>query len=356
MHRGLNSISFARGAQMRNRFALAPLTNQQSNADGTVSQDDMRWLTKRAEGGFGMVMTCGTFVNEQGRGFAGQLGISDDRHIEGLSRLAANLRDHGAFSILQFQHAGRRSPSDLIGGPPVAPFADVENGVRALSTDEVEETIETYVAAARRAEAAGFDGIEIHSAHGYLACDFLSTENTREDGWGGSFEDRRRFLDTIISGVRAATGKNFHLGVRLSPERHGIDTGEALLLAQSLMESGAIDFLDMSLWDSFAEPADTKYSGQALVKLFGDLPKGDCRLGVAGNIASAADVASCIDGGADFVLLGRGGILHHDWPLQLERDEKFANRALPVSREYLQSEGLGEAFINYLQVFPGMIE
>jgi 2,4-dienoyl-CoA reductase-like NADH-dependent reductase (Old Yellow Enzyme family) len=341
---------------MRNRIGLSPLTNRQSNADGTASQDDLRWLTMRAEGGFGMVMTCGTFVNEEGRGFAGQLGASHDRHIEGLSKLAGAVRERGALAILQMQHAGRRSPSDLTGGPPVVPVAGEDNAVRVLSTDEVERTIDDYVAAAGRAESAGFNGVEIHSAHGYLACEFLGLENKREDGWGGSFAERRRFLDMIIEGVRAATSPGFQLGVRLSPERHNLDTGEALILAETLMQSGNIDFLDMSLWDSFASPMDPRYSDRSLIDLFGAIPKGECRLGVAGKVGSAADVEHCIESGADFVLLGRGGILHHNWPQKLEQDGQIASRSLPVSSDYLRSEGLGEAFIDYLQAFPGMIE
>lgn len=356
MHTGLNSVSLARGAQMRNRIGLSPLTNRQSNADGTASQDDLHWLAIRAEGGFGMVMTCGTFVNEEGRGFAGQLGASHDRHIEGLSKLAGAIGAGGALAILQLQHAGRRSPSNLIGGLPVAPVPGGESGVRVLSSGEVERTIDAYVAAARRAESAGFDGVEIHSAHGYLACEFLSLENNREDGWGGSFDDRRRFLDTIIEGVRAATAQNFQVGVRLSPERHNLDTSEALVLAETLMQSGDIDFLDMSLWDSFSSPADPRYSDTPLIDLFGALPKGECRLGVAGKIESSADVRNCLERGADFVLLGRGGILHHDWPRKLELDGQFTTRSLPVSCNYLRSEGLGQAFIDYLQGFPGMIE
>src|SRR6516225_9479435 len=106
----LDPISFARGPAWKNRFMLAPLTNCQSHPDGTLSDDEFHWLTKRAEGGFGLVMTCAAHVQAAGQGFPGQLGIFSDKHIEGLSRLAQTLRKNGSLSAIQLHHAGTRAP------------------------------------------------------------------------------------------------------------------------------------------------------------------------------------------------------------------------------------------------------
>ena len=114
-------VAFIHGPAMQNRFMLSPLTNQQSNPDGTLSDDEERWLTMRAKGGFGMTVTCASHVEARGQGFPGQLGCFGDEHVPGLTRLAAGIRAQGSVAIVQLHHAGRRAPADLIGTSPVAP-------------------------------------------------------------------------------------------------------------------------------------------------------------------------------------------------------------------------------------------
>lgn len=207
---------------MKNRFMLAPLTNLQSHPDGTLSEDEFRWLTKRAEGGFGVTMTCAAHVQRIGQGFPGQLGVFSDAHLPGLTRLAAAIKAAGSISMVQLHHAGMRSPKELIGEAPVCPSDNEETGARALSEAEVEQLIEDFVAAAVRSERAGFDGVEIHGAHGYILCQFLSSEiNRRTDRFGGSAENRERVIREIIKGVRARCRPNFILGLRLSPNGSG---------------------------------------------------------------------------------------------------------------------------------------
>ena len=172
----LESLSFPRGPAMKNRFMLAPLTNSQSHADGTLSDEEFRWLTMRAAGGFGLTMTCAAHVQAIGQGFPGQLGVFDDRHVPGLSRLAAAIKQQDSVAILQLHHAGMRSPAELIGESPVCPSDDEETGSRQLSHGEVEALVEGFIVGAQRAEAAGFDGVEIHGAHGYIVCQFLRDE------------------------------------------------------------------------------------------------------------------------------------------------------------------------------------
>jgi 2,4-dienoyl-CoA reductase-like NADH-dependent reductase (Old Yellow Enzyme family) len=106
-------LTFKRGPAMNNRFMLAPLTNLQSHEDGTCSEDEYHWLTKRAEGGFGLTMTCAAHVQPEGKGFPGQLGIFSDDHLPGLTRLAAGIKAHDSVAIVQLYHGGMRSPSEV---------------------------------------------------------------------------------------------------------------------------------------------------------------------------------------------------------------------------------------------------
>ena len=344
-----------RGPASPNRFMLAPLTNQQSHPDGSLSEQEFRWLTMRAEGGFGLTMTCAAHVMASGQGFAGQLGVWSDLHIAGLTRLAAGLSRGGA-SAVQLHHAGMRSPAELIGGAPACPWDDADTGARALSTAAVEDIIEAFVCAGVRAERAGFDGVELHSAHGYLLGQFLDAEhNHRGDRFGGSFANRRRVLDTIIDRLRECTGSHFQIGVRLSPERFGIDTAEALELAGSLMTSGRIDYLDMSLWDCWKEPLDPRFAGKPLIEWFAQLERGGTPLGVAGKIMSGGDVQRAFTAGVDFVLIGRGAILHHDFVRRVAADADFEPIARPVAPAHLEAEGLSDGFIGYMKNWKGFV-
>jgi 2,4-dienoyl-CoA reductase-like NADH-dependent reductase (Old Yellow Enzyme family) len=350
-------LTFTRGPAMANRMMLAPLTNLQSHPDGTLSDDEIKWLTLRASGGMGLVMTAAAHVQRQGQGFPGQLGIWSDDHLPRLTELASAIRAGGALSSVQLHHAGIRSPKDLIGEAPQGPFADAATGCRALTTTEVEKLRSDFIAAAVRAERAGFDGVEIHGAHGYVLAQFLDAENNqRTDGYGGSFEDRKRIILEVIDGIRAATRPDFQLGLRLSPERFGIRMAEALELAQEVMTGGQLDYLDMSLWDCFKAPEEAEFAGQPLINHFTALERGTTRLGVAGKIMGAAKVQACLDAGADFALVGRGAILHHDFAARVLADPAFASIPTPVTRAHLAAEGLGEAFLNYMATWKGFVE
>lgn len=345
-----DAIALRHGKAMPNRFMLAPLTNLQSRPDGTLGDDEFNWLVKRAEGGFGLTMTCAAHVHPGGQGFPGQLGIWSDDHLPGLTRLAAGIKASRGLSSVQLHHAGRRGAADLTGGRLVCPWDDTKTGARALTTAEVEQSIEDFILAALRAERAGFDGVELHGAHGYLLGQFLDSEhNHRTDGYGGSLKDRQRVIFAVIDGIRERCGANFQLGLRLSPERYGIPLTEARATAQRAMSEGKIDYLDMSLWDVFKKPAESAYQGKPLIAHFTDLPRGECRLGVAGKIISAAVARACVEAGADIVIVGRGAILHHNFPQLVLADSAFKSAELPVSRDYLRQQGVGNNFIGYIE-------
>ncbi|MBM9458459.1 NADH:flavin oxidoreductase [Nocardioides sp. zg-536] len=341
-------VPLPHGPALANRFALAPLTNTQSNPDGTLSDDEHDWLVARGRGGFGLTMTCAAYVSPGGQAWAGQLGISDDRHLPGLTRLADSLRATGTRSSVQLHHAGRRADPAVTGRPNVAPWAEAERDTAALSTAEVTGVVEDFVAAAVRAERAGFDGVEVHGAHGYLLGQFLDARhNHRDDGYGGSLDGRYRVLDEVLRGIREATGPNFQLGLRLTPEGNGITLPEGREIARRALASELLDYLDMSLWDVFMRPRGEGHEG-LLIDHFVDLPRQGAALGVAGSVQSAADARWCLERGADLVTVGTGAILHHDFAARALADPDFVVRARPVPRDVLRAEFVGPAFVDYL--------
>jgi 2,4-dienoyl-CoA reductase-like NADH-dependent reductase (Old Yellow Enzyme family) len=352
-----NPMSFSHGPDMKNRLMLAPLTNTQSHKDGRLSDDEFNWIKMRAEGGFGLTMTCAAHVQANGQGFPGQLGVFSDDHIEGLARMAKVIGDNESISIVQLHHAGNRSPQELIGEMPVCPSDDEKTGARALTKAEIKDLIEDFVLAAKRAETAGFDGVEVHGAHGYILAQFLSPDiNQRTDEYGGSLENRGHILFDVINGIRDRCRDDFIVGVRLSPERFGLRLSDILVVSQQLMQESKIDFLDMSLWDVFKEPEEEEFKGRSLLSYFAELERGNVRLGVAGKISSGPAASACLEQGVDFVLIGRAAILHHDFPHQIENDPEFEAVKLPVSADYLRDQGLGEDFLVYMSSWKGFVE
>jgi 2,4-dienoyl-CoA reductase-like NADH-dependent reductase (Old Yellow Enzyme family) len=348
-------LSLAHGPAMKNRFMLAPLTNQQSHPDGRLSDEEFHWLTMRAKGGFALTMTCAAHVQRQGQGFAGQLGVWSDDHLEGLTRLAAEIKAQNSIAAVQLHHAGNRSPVELV-GEPVCPSDDPERHARGLTTAEVERLVDDFVEAAVRSQKAGFDGVELHGAHGYILAQFFSPEvNRRDDRYGGSLENRTRILFEIIDGVRRRCRPDFQLGVRLSPERFGLKLAEIIQLAREVMGDGRVDYLDMSLWDVHKEPVEEEFQGRSLLSYFTELPRANCRLGVAGQVRTPAVASEMLDKGCDYVLIGRAAILHHDFP-RLARDPDWTPIPTPVSAQHLLNEGVSPAFVDYLRTTFRMVE
>ncbi len=351
----LAPLTLPRGPVWRNRLALAPLTNLQSHADGTLSDAERHWLTMRARGGFGLVMTCAAHVQEQGLGFPGQLGIFSDDHLPGLTRLADELRAEGAVSAVQLHHAGYRSPKEHV-PQPVGPSDDPATGSRGLTEDEVADLAEDFVRAALRAEQAGFDGVELHGAHGYVLAQFLSAEeNHRTDGYGGDLAGRSRLIREVLEEVRRRCRPDFQVGLRLSPERFGMQLGEVRELCQELLSGGALDYLDLSLWDAGKHPVEEASAERSLLRWFTDLERHGTRLGVAGKVMSAPRVQELLEEGCDFVFLGRAAIVHHDFPLRAARDAEFASAELPVTAEHLAAEGLSPVFVDYMRGWKGFV-
>ncbi|MEH6536496.1 MAG: NADH:flavin oxidoreductase [Psychroserpens sp.] len=352
----LSQLQFSCGTKMKNRFMLAPMTNTQSHEDGTLSDDEYKWLVMRAKGGFGLTMTCASHVQAIGKGFPGQLGIFSDQHIEGHKRLVDGIKAYDSLAVIQLHHAGMRSPKEVIQQKSVCPSESEKHNARALSLTEVHQLRDDFITAAVRSQKAGYDGVEVHGAHGYILTQFLSSQiNQRQDGYGGSLAKRARLLFEIVDGIRAACGPKFLLGVRLSPERFGMQLHEVKIISQQLIDAHNIDFIDLSLWDVFKLPEEAVHQNKTLLEHFAELDFKKTKWTVAGKINTGEDVAKILNAHVDFVSIGRSAILHHDFPKQVIDKPNFTPTELPVSETYLQNEGLGPDFLTYMKRWPNFV-
>jgi 2,4-dienoyl-CoA reductase-like NADH-dependent reductase (Old Yellow Enzyme family) len=361
MHPALAPYTFARGGiTVRNRTVLAAMTNKQSHDDGTVSSDEIAWLEGRSIGGFGIITTAATHVLEHGQGWEGEFGTWSDHHTEGLTAMAEAITRHGAIGLAQLFHGGMRATEALTGVQPMSASANELGGdlgtSRAMSEQDIREVIGGFGAAARRCEQAGFQGVELHGAHGYLIAQFLGAgTNRRNDGWGGSQQKRTQLLAEIVSEVRRQTGPDFLVGVRLSPELKAcgmnlVDSLETLRLC-STME---LDFVHVSCWDIQAtgvhEGREVHYTTVFRENLPDHLP-----LFTTGGVWNAEEAELGVEQGGDFIGVGRAGIGHPDWPQYLQEDGSEPLRP-PFSVNHLASAGLSPTFIDYMRRWDGFVE
>jgi len=357
----LEPMTFRNGRTAPNRVWVAPMTNKASHADGTLSDDELAFLVARAAGGFGVVESCASHVTEDGQAWPGELAMFDDRHAPGWRRLAEAFRPHGSLLLGQAFHGGMRTlreagrplPWSCSASPEGTP---PEEAVREGTPEDFERVIDAFAAAARRLEAAGVDGVELHGAHGYLLCQFLSTTfNRRTDAWGGSLEDRARMIRRTMQATRAAVGDAFIVGVRLSPESSpslpGIDLDETVQVARWLCEDGA-DFIHVSLWN--AERMTAKRPQEHAARIFRDAIPADVPVITAGNLWTESDALAQLDHGADAVALGRAAIANPDWPRRVAGDGTEPRRP-PLSAAELRARGLGPAFVEYMRKWPGFV-
>jgi 2,4-dienoyl-CoA reductase-like NADH-dependent reductase (Old Yellow Enzyme family) len=232
--------------ELKNRLIHSATWEGMATEDGSVTEDLVSRYVNLARGEVGFIIPGHMFVHPGGRAARKQIGISDNRHLEGLTRLVSRVHDKGAVIAAQLAHGGRQCPKALIGRKPLAPSGFGRdpaslNKPRAAAERDIHEIIDAFVAAAKRAQQAGFDALQLHCAHGYLLNEFLSPFfNRRKDKWGGSPRNNFRIVENIIRGIQAEIGRDMPLLVKLNTNdftpRPGIDPHLAARYAEWLVE------------------------------------------------------------------------------------------------------------------------
>lgn len=284
--------------------------------EGNVSDLHIEHYTKIAEGGPGLMIIEATCIDKEGKLCDDQLGIWDDRHIEGLKKLAAACKKNGAVALIQIHHAGLKTPKTVV---DVAVSASDSQGTdratRALTIGEIKEVQSKYADAAERAYKAGFDGIELHGAHGYLISQFLSPiTNRRNDEYGGEIENRMRFALEVVEQIKNRVPKDFIIGCRMGGNEPTIENG--IVIAKAL-ENVGVDLLHVSAGITSDQvptvPEDFEFNwivyGGTQVKKNVNVP-----VIVVNDIRTPERAEYLIENGlADFTAIGKGQLSDPCW-------------------------------------------
>ncbi|MGB8001645.1 MAG: NADH-dependent flavin oxidoreductase [Anaerobacillus sp.] len=320
----LEPFTLPSGIELKNRVLLAPMTNFLSNDDGTVSDQEIAYYKKRS-GGVGAVITACAYVLPHGKGFAGEIGVDRDEQIPSLKKLADAIHAEGAKAILQIFHGGRMCPPELVPNEEILSASavpaerDGSKTPRPMTEQEIQETINAFGEATRRAIEADFDGVELHGANTYLLQQFFSQHsNRREDKWGGSLENRMKFPLAVLESAQAAIEKHadgaFILGYRVSPEERehpGITMEDTLMFVDELA-SRNLDYVHVSLSDfnqgSMREKDPTPRMAMIKDRIGHHVPV----IGV-GSLHTPDEVEKAIGTGVPLIALGREMIMEPNW-------------------------------------------
>ena len=326
------------GVVLKNRLMMAPMTTCCSFHDGSVTENQIEYYRARAGVIGTIIVECG-FIDARGPAFPGALGIHNDDCIEGLSLIAEAIKERGSKAILQIYHGGRMVDPKLIGGQmPVGPSAIAIPRPNAptpipLTAGEVEDLVEKFGEAARRAIQAGFDGIEIHGANTYLIQQFFSPHaNQREDKWGGSRENRTRFplavLEISRKMAKQYASDEFIIGYRFSPEElevPGITFDDSLFLLDKLANVG-LDYVHFSMGSTLRPSIINTEDKTPLIDKFVQMRSPALSkvpvIGV-GNIVNRSDVETALEHGYDLVAVGRACIAYPDWAEMIKTEDNI---------------------------------
>lgn len=306
-----------RGVEFKNRIVMAPMCMYSSHhADGCVEDWHKIHYATRAVGQVGLIIMEATAVQPQGRISAEDLGIWSDDHIAGLSEVVSLMKQHGAKTGIQLAHAGRKATVDGdIQAPSAIRFNEQYKQPVEMSLAEIQETVNAFKEATIRTKKAGFDVIELHGAHGYLINEFLSPlSNHRYDSYGGSAENRYRFLSEIIDAVRSEW--DGPLFVRISAEdysENGMTTTDYVEMAKWMKKQG-VDLIDVSSGALVPAKIDT-YPGYQVPYAEQIKKEAAIPTGAVGLITSGLQAEEILKNNrADLVFLARELLRNPYWP------------------------------------------
>ena len=301
------------GVTIKNRLAVAPMTHFGSQTDGLISDQERTFLSNRA-GDMGLFITAATLVQKDGKAFHGQPEATGEHCLDSLKETAQILRQQGAKAILQIHHGGSKAMDDLLDGlDKISASANEAEHAREATEKEVEALIASYAQAADLALRAGFDGVEIHGANGYLIQQFYSAQsNRRNDQWGGSLENRMRFPLAVVDAVVAVREKHqrndFIIGYRFSPEEPGDDgltMTETGALIDALVQK-PLQYLHVSLWEFDKKIRRGGDTAQTRMQFIHERINGKLPLIGVGNLFTADQILAAYETGwAEFIALGK---------------------------------------------------
>lgn len=322
-------LKFKSGVTLRNRLMMSPMTTKQSFYNGSITRDEIDYYTQRAAG-LGAVITGAANVEDLGKGWDGELSIAHDTMLPGLRALAKGIQSQGTKAIIQLVHAGRMTHRSVLGGQQivsasaVAALRDDAETPREMTTAEVQQTIQAFGDATRRAIQAGFDGIELHGANTYLIQQFFSPHsNRRTDQYGGKTpQERYRFIDELLTTVFAAVDqyadRPFVVGYRFSPEEFetpGIRFADTMWLLTQLRES-RLDYVHVSLkgYDRIAHDPD--YQDKSIMSYVHEALQGKLPLVAVGGVRTRTDVENVLQD-AELVAVGEQLLFDPSWAVKL---------------------------------------
>lgn len=329
-----------KGAHLRNRLAVAPMTRVTATPDGLVTQAMRDYYLRFAKGGFGLIITEGLYTDKAfSQGYPNQPGLADDEQAAAWSTLIQDLHARGALAFAQIMHAGALSQGNRYRSHSVAPSAvqpvgeqmTVYHGKGAYRTPvemteaEIDEAVQGFADAAGRAvETAGFDGIEIHGANGYLLDQFLTAHtNLRTDRWGGDIGQRMNVLVAVVAAVKERVGAKVPVGIRISQGKvndfqnkwpGGESDAQAVF---SALADAKVDFIHVTEYEAW-KPA-FEGTQDSLVSLASRYAPGITII-ANGSLHDPDRAAEVLRSGADLVALGRGALSNPDYPSLIEAD------------------------------------
>jgi len=340
-------LTLPNGQRLPNRLAKSAMSERVATPDGRPTPAHLRLYERWGGGGAGLLITGNVMVDGRAIGESGNVVVEDRRHLAELSAWARAAKAGGAKVWAQINHPGRQSPRNL-SKQPVAPSAVALKGAgpmfarpRALESEEIEDLVRRFAATAAICEEAGFDGVQIHGAHGYLVSQFLSPRtNLRDDAWGGDAARRRRFLLEIVRAVRGAVSPGFAVGLKLNSadfQRGGFDEEESMAVLKAVDAEG-LDLLEISggTYESakmFEETVPTRESSRAREAFFLDYAE-EARarvktpLMLTGGFRTRDGMEHALKGAVDVVGLARPLAAEPDLARRLLEGE--ATRARPI--------------------------
>ena len=332
------------GVTIKNRLVVAPMTHFGSQADGLISDQERTFLSNRA-GDMGMFITAATLVQKDGKAFHGQPEATGEHCLDSLKETAQILQQQGAKAILQIHHGGSKAMDDLLDGlDKISASASEAEHAREATAKEVEALIASYAQAADLALRAGFDGVEIHGANGYLIQQFYSAQsNRRNDQWGGSLENRMRFPLAVIDAVVAVREKHqrddFIIGYRFSPEEPGDDgltMTETGALIDALVQK-PLQYLHVSLWEFDKKIRRGGDTAQTRMQFIHERINGKLPLIGVGNLFTADQILAAYETGwAEFIALGKTVMINPHIATQIRegREDEIETQLDPTRADH----------------------